>query len=227
MKVAIIEDDRSIINAVMVAFEFRWADVQVVFAMSGAEGIELIRRESPDVLILDINLPDVSGFEVLKKIRGFSAVPVIVLTVRAEDADVLKGLEAGADDYITKPFNYLNLLARVKAVLRRTNRSEIQVETMTTVNARLNIDFVNQKVRVDNVLVKLTPVEYQLLLLLVKHEGKIVTHQEIMSAVWNKDNWQDTENIRIYMRRLRKKLGDIPPQMLLNQHGQGYILKNN
>ncbi len=225
MKVAVIEDDRSIINAVMVAFEFRWPDVQVVFAMSGLEGVELVGKESPDVLILDINLPDISGFEVLKKIREFSAVPVIILTVRNDDADVLKGLEAGADDYITKPFNYLTLLARVRAVLRRTNRSEIQVETTTSVNARLNIDFVNQKVRVDNELVKLTPVEYQFLLLLVKHKNEVVTYKDIMTEVWSKDEWNDTENIRIYMRRLRKKLGDIPPQMLLNQHGEGYMLK--
>lgn len=226
MKVAIIEDDRSIINAVMVAFEFRWSDVLVVSAMSGLEGVDLVKRESPDVLILDINLPDMSGFEVLKKIREFSNLPVIILTVRADDFDVLKGLEAGADDYITKPFNYLTLLARVKAVLRRTDQGEINVDRNTPVNSRLNIDFVNQKVRVDNQLVKLTPVEYQFLLLLVKHKNQVVTYKNIMAEVWSKDDWQDTENIRIYMRRLRKKLGDIPPSMLLNQHGEGYILKS-
>jgi two-component system KDP operon response regulator KdpE len=226
MKVAVIEDDRSIINAVMVAFEFRWSDVQVVFAMSGKEGVELIRKESPDVLILDINLPDISGFEVLKIIRQFSAVPVIILTVRADDSDVLKGLEAGADDYITKPFNYLTLLARVKAVLRRTNQAEIQGDRTTAISAHLNIDFVNQKVRVDNQMIKLTPVEYQFLLLLVKHKNQVVTFKEIMAEVWSKDDWQDTENIRIYIRRLRKKLGDIPPHMILNQHGAGYMLKS-
>jgi two-component system, OmpR family, KDP operon response regulator KdpE len=225
MKVAVIEDDRGIINAVQVAFEFRWPDVQLVCAMSGQEGVELVKRESPDVLILDINLPDISGFEVLKKVREFSALPVIILTVRADDNDVLKGLESGADDYVTKPFNYLTLLARVKAVLRRTNRAEIQVDHNTAVNARLNIDFVNQKVRIDNRLVKLTPVEYQFLLLLVKRKNQVVTHKDILSEVWSKDDWQDTENIRIYIRRLRKKLGDIPPQMILSQRGEGYMLK--
>ena len=226
MKVAIIEDDRSIINAVMVAFEFRWPDVQVVFAMSGQEGLDLVRKESPDVLILDINLPDISGFEVLKKIREFSALPVIIVTVRADDNDILKGLEAGADDYITKPFNYLTLLARVKAVLRRTDRTEIQVDRSTAVTSRLNIDFINQKVKVDNELIKLTPVEYQFLLLLVKHKNQVVTYKDIMTEIWNKEDWQDTENIRAYVRRLRKKLGDIPAQMILNQHGSGYLLKS-
>jgi DNA-binding response OmpR family regulator len=225
MKVAVIEDDRGIINAVQVAFEFRWPDTRIVFAMSGQDGIDLIKEESPDVLILDINLPDISGFEVLKKVREFSTLPVIILTVRADDNDVLKGLEAGADDYITKPFNYFTLLARVKAVLRRTNRAEIQTDHNTAVNARLNIDFVNQKVRIDNRLVKLTPLEYQFLLLLVKHKNQVVTHQDILSEVWSKDNWQDTENVRIYVRRLRKKLGDIPPQMILSQRAEGYMLK--
>ncbi len=226
MKAAIIEDDLSIINAVNIAFEFRWPDVRLVSAMTGLEGVELVRKESPDVLILDINLPDISGFEVLKKIRQFSDVPVIVLTVRSDDSDVLKGLETGADDYITKPFNYLTLLARVKAVLRRTDRAEIKLERNTSINSRLNIDFINQKVRVDNQPVKLTPVEYQLLLLLVKHKNQVVTYKDIMAVVWGKDDWQDTENIRIYVRRLRKKLGDIPPQMLINQHGSGYMLKS-
>jgi two-component system, OmpR family, KDP operon response regulator KdpE len=225
MKVAIIEDDRSIINAVVVAFEFRWSDVQVVFAMSGLEGVELVKKESPDVLILDINLPDISGFEVLKKIREFSALPVIILTVRADDADVLKGLETGADDYITKPFNYLTLLARVKAVLRRANQPEIQIDHNTQINSHLKIDFVNQKVQVDDRLVKLTPVEYQFLLLLVKHKNQLVVYKDIMAEVWSKQDWQNTENIRIYVRRLRNKLGDNPPQMILNQHGQGYLLK--
>ena len=225
MKVAVIEDDRGIINAVMVAFEFRWPDVRTVFAVSGQEGIDLVRKESPDVLILDINLPDISGFEVLKKIREFSALPVIILTVRADDNDMLKGLEAGADDYVTKPFNYLTLLARVRAVLRRTNRTEIQTDHSTSVNARLNIDFINQRVRIDDQPVKLTPVEYQFLLLLVKHKNQVVTHKDILAELWSKGDLQDTENIRIYVRRLRKKLGDIPPQMILSQRGSGYILK--
>ncbi len=111
-------------------------------------------------------------------------------------------------------------------MLRRTDRAEIKLERNTSINSRLNIDFVNQKVRVDNQPVKLTPVEYQLLLLLVKHKNQVVTYKDIMAVVWGKDDWQDTENIRIYVRRLRKKLGDIPPQMLINQHGSGYMLKS-
>ena len=226
MKVAIIEDDKSIINAINVAFEFRWPDASVVSAMTGKEGIDLVKTEAPEVVILDINLPDISGFEVLKRIREFSSVPVIILTVRFDDADVLKGLETGADDYIVKPFNYLTLLARVRAVLRRTERISFKESHNISMSPRLNIDFINQKVRVDNQLIKLTPIEYQLLILLVKNKDQIVSYQQIMEEVWGKSMWEDTDNLRIYIRRLRKKLGDIPPRMILNQHGAGYIFKS-
>jgi two-component system, OmpR family, response regulator VicR len=226
VKVAIIEDDNSIINAVNVAFEFRWPDVCVVSATDGKSGIQLVKKESPDVVILDINLPDISGFEVLKSVRQFSSVPVIILTVRVDDADVLRGLEAGADDYVIKPFNYLTLLARVKAVLRRSERTPFTGNQTIAMSPRLNIDFVNQKVRVDNRMIKLTPVEYQLLILLVKNKDKTVTYQQIMEEIWSKSSWEDTENIRIYIRRLRKKLQDIPPVMILNKHGSGYIFKS-
>ena len=226
MKVAIIEDDKNIINAVNVAFEFRWPDAMVVSAMTGTEGIKMVKQESPDVLILDVNLPDINGFEVLKKIREFSSVPVIFLTVRSDDADVLRGLEAGADDYITKPFNYLTLLARVKAVLRRSETGPLKGNLNVTASPRLKIDFVNQKVRVDNQPVKLTPVEYQLLILLIKNRDKVVTYQNIMEEVWGRTVFNDTENLRIYIRRLRKKLHDIPPSMILNKHGVGYVFKS-
>ncbi|MBN1188621.1 MAG: response regulator transcription factor [Dehalococcoidales bacterium] len=226
MKAAIIEDDQSIINAVTAAFEFRWPEVCVVSATNGKDGIQLVKSESPDVVILDINLPDTSGFDVLKNLRDFSSVPVIILTVRVDDADVLKGLENGADDYVIKPFNYLTLLARVKAVLRRSERTLLKGNENIVMSPRLNIDFINQKVRVDNQLVKLTPVEYQLLILLVKNKNKVVTFQNIMEEIWSKSSYDDTENIRIYIRRLRKKLQDIPPNMILNKHGSGYIFKS-
>jgi len=226
MKLAIIEDDKGIINAIKVAFEFRWPDAEVVTAEMGKEGVALVKKESPDVVLLDINLPDISGFEVLEGIRGFSAVPVIMLTVRADDTDVLRGLEAGADDYIIKPFNYLTLLARVKAVLRRSDKIPLKSGQNIAMSSHLNIDFVNQKVRVDNHLVKLTPVEYQLLVLLVKNKDTVVPYQQIMEEIWGKTMWHDTENLRIYVRRLRKKLNDVPPHMILNQRGSGYVFKS-
>jgi len=123
---------------------------------TGKKGIELVKTESPDIVILDLNLPDISGFDVLKTLREFSGVPVIILTVRSEDEDVLKGLEGGADDYVIKPFSYMTLLARVKAVLRRSESIPFTGKHYNEVNNRLKIDFVNQKVKVDNRQIKLT-----------------------------------------------------------------------
>jgi two-component system response regulator VicR len=226
MKVAIIEDENNIIDAVSVAFEFRWPGVNLMAALTGKDGIKLVKKESPDVVILDINLPDLSGFEVLKEIREFSSVPVIILTVRSDDEDVLRGLESGADDYIVKPFNYLTLLARVKTVLRRSERTSLKGEQSTSVSPRLKIDFMNQKVHLDNRPVKLTPVEYRLLVMLIKNKDRVVSYQRVMQEIWGKDEWNNTENIRIYIGRLRKKLQDNPPNMILNKHGSGYMFKS-
>lgn len=225
MKIIIVEDEKSIIDAVKVAFEFRWTEANLLAAQTGREGIDLVRNENPDVVILDINLPDMSGFSVLKEIRTFSSAPVIILTVRSDDADILRGLEAGADDYIIKPFNYITLLARVKAVLRRTENIPIKNSQDTTISSRLKIDFVNQKVIFNNQLVKLTPVEYKLFLLLVKNKDSVVSFNNIMKEIWNTTYQGDTENIRINVRRLRKKLKDNPPSMIINQHGSGYMFK--
>jgi two-component system response regulator VicR len=226
MKVVVVEDEKSIIDAIGVAFEFRWPGAAVIGAMTGKEGIRRVREESPDIVILDINLPDTTGFNVLKEIRKTSAVPVIILTVRSDDEDMLKGLEAGADDYIVKPFNYLTLLARVKAVLRRIEKAPLKMKNDATISPRLKIDFVNQKVKVDNRLVTLTPLEYRLLVLLVKNKDRVVSYRRITEEIWEKSYWGETENIRIYIRRLRKKLKDTPPCMVLTKRGVGYMFKS-
>jgi two-component system KDP operon response regulator KdpE len=226
MKVLIIEDENSIIDAINVAFEFRWPEAELISSITGKKGVILAKKESPDIVILDLNLPDISGFEVLKQIREFSTVPVIILTVRSDDADMLKGLETGADDYIIKPFNYMTLLARVRAVLRRAEALPFIGKHDNTVNARLVIDFVNQKVKVDNRLVKLTPYEYKLLALLVKNRDQVVPYSRVMDEVWGKGYSGDTENIRICVRRLRKKLQDNPPNIIVNKRAHGYMLKS-
>jgi DNA-binding response OmpR family regulator len=226
MKVLVIEDEKSIIDAIKVAFEFRWPSVELIDSTTGKKGLHLVKSESPDIVILDLNLPDISGFDVLKDIRKFSLVPVIILTVRSDDKDMLKGLEAGADDYIIKPFNYMTLLARVRAVLRRTEAIPFVGAHDNTVGTRLKIDFVNQKVRVDNRLVKLTPVEYKLLALLIQNKNKTVTYETIMNDVWGKDYSGNNGSIRICVRRLRDKIQDNPPSMIINKQGLGYMLKS-
>jgi DNA-binding response OmpR family regulator len=226
MKLVVIEDEKSIIDAIGLAFEFRWPDSNLLSASTGKEGVNLVKKETPDVVILDINLPDINGFEVLQNIREFSTVPVIILTVRSEDQDILRGLETGADDYIVKPFNYLTLLARVKSVLRRSERAPNQTNQIFAVSPRLRIDFVTQKVLVDEHPAKLTPVEYRLLVLLVKNKNHVISYKRIMDEIWENNTSNDTENLRIYIRRLRKKLEDNPPAMILNKRGSGYMFKS-
>jgi two-component system KDP operon response regulator KdpE len=225
MKIVTIEDEQSIVDAVGVAFEFRWPEANLLAASTGRDGIALVKKERPDLVLLDINLPDITGFQVLEAIRHDSSVPVIILTVRAEDADVLRGLEAGADDYITKPFNYLTLLARVKAVLRRAETPPIDKTRETTISARVKIDFVDQRVTVDGAPVRLTPVEYRFFVLLARNKDKVVDYAKIAEEVWQTDYEGQTQNIRIYARRLRNKLGDTPPKMILNHHGIGYVFR--
>jgi DNA-binding response OmpR family regulator len=225
MKALIIEDERKIIDAIRVAFEFRWPDAELVDSTTGKKGIDMVRSDSPDIVILDLNLPDISGYDVIKAVRQFSSVPVIILTVRSDDEDMLKGLEYGADDYITKPFNYMNLLARIRAVLRRTETIPYQGGHDRAINSRLTIDFVSQKVKVDNQPVTLTPVEYHLLALLARNKDTVVPYARIMDEVWGKKYEENNENIRIVVRRLREKLGDAPPNMIVNQRGAGYMFR--
>jgi two-component system response regulator VicR len=226
MKVLIIEDDKNIVAAVGAAFEFRWPGTAMLEARSGKKSIAMAKRECPDIIILDLNLPDISGFDVLREIRESSTVPVIILTVRAEDEDVMRGLELGADDYIVKPFNYLTLLARVKAVLRRGKMIPFKGSHDNAVNARLTVDFVNQRVKVDNRLVELTPVEYRLLALLARNRDQIISYRTIAEEVWGKEHIDNTATMRSCISRLRKKLKDTPPFMITNKQGSGYIIKS-
>jgi len=226
MKAVVIEDDKSIVDVVNLAFEFRWPDACLLSASDGKEGIALVKSESPDVVILDINLPDINGFTVLREVRKFSAVPVIILTVRSDDEDMVQGLELGADDYVIKPFNYITLLARIKAVLRRSEKAALSESYSTVFGSRLKIDFVGQKVWVDDRLVKLTPTEYRLLVLLLKNDNKVVTHDQIINELWENSPGDSTGNLWIHIRRLRKKLHDSPPEMILNKHGSGYMFKS-
>jgi len=226
LKVLVIEDDRHIVDAIRLAFKFRWPEATLVDAGTGLDGIEKLKATRPDIIILDLNLPDITGFEVLNRIREFSKIPVIILSVRADEEDMLRGLETGADDYITKPFNYMNLLARVKSVLRRVENPDLLPDTDATISDRLRIDRISQQVWLDDHPVKLTPYEYKLLTLLVKESGKIVPYQRIMEVVWGQDQRGNSDQVRIYVSRLRKKLGDEPPRMIINQRRSGYMFQS-
>jgi two-component system response regulator VicR len=224
MKVLVIEDDPGIIEVVSLCFQLRWSGTTVISAANGHKGVELVETESPDVIILDIGLPDMDGYQVLKEIRRFSEVPVLMLTVRGEDTDVAKGLELGADDYITKPFSHIELIARVQAVLRRSQGLAVTDDERPFVAGKLSVDFARNEVSLGGQPVKLTSTERKLLYHLIRNEGRILSHESLLSKVWG-DSYVDARDLlRVHIQHLRQKLGDNAdsPTVITTEHGIGY-----
>ncbi len=224
MKVLVIEDDPGITEVVSLCFQLRWSGATLLSATNGAKGIELVETESPDVLILDIGLPDMDGYQVLREVRRFSDVPVIMLTVRGEDTSVAKGLELGADDYITKPFSHIELIARVQAVLRRAQGLSVSEDERPFTAGKLSVDFGRNEVFVSGKSVKLTSTERKLLYYLVRNEGRVLSHEALLAKVWG-DTYMDARDLlRVHIQHLRQKLQDDAesPNIIVTEHGLGY-----
>ncbi len=222
MKVLLIEDDREIIDAISLAFQIRWPEAKVISTRLGKKGVELVESELPDMVILDLGLPDINGFEVLREIRRFSRVPIIILTVRADEADVVKGLEWGADDYVTKPFRQLEFLARVKALIRRQTPSE--EETVTC--GPLSLNTTASELYHDGKEIALTITENRILSHLMKNVGHVVTHSSLSEAVWGDDYPGAAKSLKVHIRRLREKIEKDAshPQFIVTRPGVGYLL---
>ena len=224
MKVLVIEDDPGIIEVGSLCFQLRWSGTTVISAANGNKGVELVETESPDVVILDIGLPDMDGYAVLREIRRFSDVPVLMLTVRGEDTDVAKGLELGADDYITKPFSHIELIARVQAVLRRAQGLNVTDEERPFVAGKLSVDFARNEVTMNGQPIKLTSTERKLLYYLIRNEGRILSHESLLAKVWG-DTYIDARDLlRVHIQHLRQKLEDNSetPSIIVTEHGIGY-----
>ena len=224
MKVVVIDDAPDIAEVVTLCFQLRWSGTTVVSAGDGTKGLELIEAENPDVVILDIGLPDMDGFQVLREIRRFSQVPVIMLTVKGEDTDIAKGLELGADDYIVKPFSHIELIARVQAVLRRVKGLSVTSEQRPFVSGKLAVDFANNEVSLDGKPVKLTSTESRLLYYLIKNEGRLLSHENLLRKVWGESYVDARDLLRVHIQHLRQKLGDSieSPEIIVTEHGMGY-----
>jgi two-component system response regulator VicR len=222
MKVLIIEDDKEIVDAISLAFQIRWPEAKVVSTRLGKKGVELVESEAPDIVILDLGLPDINGFEVLRQIRLFSSVPIIILTVRAEETDIVKGLEWGADDYIVKPFRQLELLARVRALIRRRTPAEEE----TLVVGPLRLEATTGQLLHNSQEIALTITESRLLSHLMRNAGHVVTHSSLAEAVWGNDYPGATDSLKVHIRRLREKIEADPshPQLILTKSGVGYFL---
>lgn len=197
---------------------------QVVEAYRGMKAIDAVRTAMPDLVLLDIMMPDLDGFEVLKIIRETSAVPVIMLTAKGEEDDRVCGLELGADDYITKPFSPRELTSRVKAVLRRTDTTGGSSQEVIELDDRLKIDLGRREVWVDGKTVKLRPTEYRLLYHLVQNAGWVLTYDQILSRVWGYEYRDEPHYVRLYINYLRQKIEKDPanPKYILTERGVGY-----
>jgi len=224
MKVVVIDDSPEIIEVVSLCFQLRWSGATLVSAGEGAKGLEVIEAENPDVVILDIGLPDMDGFQVLREIRLFSQVPVIMLTVKGEDTDVARGLELGADDYIVKPFSHIELIARVQAVLRRTRGLAVTTEERPFVSGKLSVDFASNEVTVNGKLVKLSATESKLLHYLIRNEGRLLSHENLLTKIWGETYRDARDLLRVHIQHLRQKLGDNAesPSIIITEHGMGY-----
>ena len=197
---------------------------RVTEAYNGMQAIDKVRSSLPDLVLLDVMMPDIDGFEVLRIIREVSSVPVIMLTAKGEEDDRVRGLELGADDYITKPFSPRELVSRVRAVLRRTEGAAGAAHGLIEVDDRLQIDFDRREVWVDGELVKLRPTEYRLLYHLVQNAGWVVSHDQLLQKVWGYEYRDEPHYVRLYINYLRQKLEEDPsnPKYILTERGVGY-----
>ena len=220
MKVLVVDDEPQIRRALRTSLEAHGYDVATVG--TGDEGVVAAAEAQPDLVLLDLGLPDMDGTEVIRRIRGFSDVPVIVLSVRELMTDKVAALDAGADDYVTKPFGMEELLARARAALRRAGPDEPPQPTMRY--GGLEVDLARRLVTADGEQVHLTPTEYALLEALVSNPGKLLTHQWLLRRVWGQGYGTETTYLRTYIRTLRKKLGDeaSAPALIVTEPGVGY-----
>jgi two-component system KDP operon response regulator KdpE len=219
-RILIIDDEAAIRKFVRIGLTAQQCDV--LEADNGAEGLRLLTARNPDLVVLDLGLPDVDGQEVIDAIRGVSAVPIIVLSVRAEEREKIAALDHGASDYVTKPFGMGELTARIRALLRDRHSAHAPATSFRA--GPLHLDVQRHEVSLSGEAVKLSRKEFDLLALLLANRGKMLTHKQILREVWGPGHEEDTHYLRVYVGQLRQKLGDDPaePHFIANEPGIGY-----
>jgi len=223
-KILVVDDEPRVVR--LVSEVLKAVGYTVIAAASGEAGIEALAVEQPDLVLLDVLLPhDLDGYAVCRRIREFSDVPVVMLTAKAQESDVLQGFDAGADDYLTKPFSAKELVARAKAVLRRAHRPE-ELVTTVLVCGDLEVDFARRSVRVRGERVALTRTEYALLRQLALNANRVMLHEHLLTEVWGAEYRDDVDYLRAYVRYLRRKLEPDPsnPRYIRTSPGVGYML---
>lgn len=221
-RILVVDDEPRMVHFIRLNLEHD--GFTVLEANSGAQALEQLRDQLPELILLDVMMPDLDGFETLRLIREISTVPVIMLTAKGEEDDRVRGLELGADDYVTKPFSPRELVSRVKAVLRRIDAPGGATSEIIAVDDRLKIDFDRREVWVENEKVRLRPTEYRLLYHLVQNAGWVVPHDQLLAKVWGYEYREETHYLRLYINYLRQKLEADPahPKYILTERGVGY-----
>jgi len=221
-KILVVDDEERIVRFVRLNLEHDGFLVSEAF--NGKQAIQKMRDTTPDLILLDVMMPDLNGFEVLEMIREVSSVPVIMLTAKGEEDDRVRGLELGADDYVTKPFSPRELVSRVKAVLRRTEGASGSMHGLLEIDERLKIDFDRREIWLEGKTVKLRPTEYRLLFHLVQNAGWVVSHDQLLAKVWGYEYRDEPHYVRLYINYLRQKLEKDPanPKYILTERAVGY-----
>lgn len=223
--VLVVEDDAQMRKFVRIALESH--DYRVVEARSGDEALRQASAYTPDAVLLDLGLPDMDGLAVAKRLREWTAVPILVISARGQEDVKVQALDGGADDYLTKPFGTAELLARLRVALRHAARSHEAPNALVQIGPDVEVDLVKRQVRARGAEVHLTPIEYKLLTALAKHAGMVVTHRQLLEQVWGPGHAHQMQYLRVYMTQLRHKLEQHParPRYLVTEPGIGYRLK--
>jgi two-component system KDP operon response regulator KdpE len=223
--VLVVEDEAQMRTFVRLALTAH--DYNVVEASTGREGLEQAVAHVPDVVLLDLGLPDVDGLSVTRHLREWSTAPIIIISARGQEQEKVQALDAGADDYLTKPFGSAELMARMRVALRHAWRSAQAAASSVITVGKLRIDLAKRLVFADEAEVHLTPIEYKLLGALIKHAGMVLTHKQLLDQVWGPGHAHQMQYLRVYMAQLRRKLEDNPahPKHLITEPGVGYRLK--
>jgi len=223
--ILVVDDEPHLVKLVRSNLEAQ--HFKVITAMEGQSGLALVEKEGPDLVILDVMMPGMDGFDVLQKIREFSSVPVIMLTAKDQDVDVVKGLQSGADDYVKKPFSVHELMARVEAVLRRAAPGDDVQTRPPFVVDDFTMDFSQLKITVRGKEIRVGPTEFKLLSQLVRNAGRVMLHADLLRKVWGPEYGGETEYLRVYISYLRNKIELDPakPKYILTEHGVGYMFK--
>ncbi|RKI78866.1 DNA-binding response regulator [bacterium 0.1xD8-71] len=222
-RVLVVDDEKLIVKGIR--FSLEQDGMEVDCAYDGEEALELARQNQYDMVLLDVMLPKMTGFEVCQQIREFSNVPIVMLTAKGEDMDKILGLEYGADDYITKPFNILEVKARIKAIMRRTNRKSAKKEESKMVErGDMRLDCEGRRVYIKDKEINLTAKEFELLELLIKNPGKVYGRENLLKLVWGSDYPGDVRTVDVHIRRLREKIEEVPgePAYVRTKWGVGY-----